>query len=105
MLEFDAGAGAAADAAAAIGCEVAEIAKSLIFRAEPSGRAAPLIASGAKRVDERKVGEILGERIVRADADFVCEKTAFAIGGAPPLGHSAPLLTLVDESLSAFVAI
>ncbi len=96
VLEFDAGAGAAADAAAAIGCAAAEIAKSLIFRAEPSGRAAPAIVSGDKRVDER---------IVRADPDFVREKTGFAIGGAPPLGHPEPLLTPIDESLDAFQTI
>jgi prolyl-tRNA editing enzyme YbaK/EbsC (Cys-tRNA(Pro) deacylase) len=105
VLEFDAGTRTAAEAAAAIGCEVAQIAKSLIFRAEPSGRAVLVIASGAKRVDERKVGEILGEKIVRADADFVREKTGFAIGGVPPLGHAEPLTTLIDESLSAFATI
>ncbi len=105
VLEFDAGTRTAAQAAAAIGCSAAEIAKSLIFRAEPSGRAVLVIASGAKRVDERKVGDLIGEKIVRADADFVREKTGFAIGGVPPLGHAEPLLTLIDESLSAFEAI
>ncbi len=105
VLEFDAGTRTAAEAAAAIGCSVAEIAKSLIFRAEPSGRAVLVIASGTKRVDERKVGDLVGEKIVRADADFVRQKTGFAIGGVPPLGHAEPLLTLIDESLSAFEAI
>lgn len=105
VLEFDAGTRTAADAAAAIGCSAAEIAKSLIFRAEPSGRAVLVIASGVNRVDERKVGEIVGEKIVRADADFVRSKTGFAIGGVPPLGHAEPLLTLIDELLSAFDAI
>src|SRR5208282_5067380 len=95
VLEFDAGTRTAAEAAAAIGCTAAEIAKSLIFRAEPSERAVLVIASGAKRVDERKVGEIVGERIVRADADFVRDKTGFAIGGVPPLGHAEPLTTLI----------
>jgi prolyl-tRNA editing enzyme YbaK/EbsC (Cys-tRNA(Pro) deacylase) len=105
VLEFDAGTRTAADAAAAIGCSVAEIAKSLIFRAEPSGRAVLVIASGTNRVDERKVGAAIGERIVRADADFVREKTGFAIGGVPPLGHAEPLTTLIDESLDAFATI
>jgi len=105
VLEFDAGTRTAAEAAAAIGCTAAEIAKSLIFRAEPSGRAVLVIASGAKRVDERKLGEIVGEKIVRADADFVRDKTGFAIGGVPPIGHAEPLLTLIDESLSAFETI
>jgi prolyl-tRNA editing enzyme YbaK/EbsC (Cys-tRNA(Pro) deacylase) len=105
VLEFDASTRTAADAAAAIGCTVAQIAKSLIFRAEPSGRAVLVIASGVNRVDERKVGELVGERIARADADFVRQKTGFAIGGVPPLGHVEPLLTLIDESLSAFETI
>ena len=102
VLEFEASTRTAADAAAAIGCSVAEIAKSLVFRAEPSARAVLAIASGSSRVDERKLGEILGERIVRADVDFVREKTGFAIGGVPPLGHAEPLLTLIDEALDAF---
>jgi prolyl-tRNA editing enzyme YbaK/EbsC (Cys-tRNA(Pro) deacylase) len=105
VLEFDAGTRTAAHAAAAIGCTVAEIAKSLVFRAAPSGRAVLVIASGVNRVDERKVGDLVGENIVRADADFVRERTGFAIGGVPPVGHAAPLLTLIDESLSAFDAI
>ena len=102
VLEFDAGTRTAADAAAAIGCMVAEIAKSLIFRAEPSGRAVLVIASGAKRVDERKVGALIGETIVRADADFVRSRTGFAIGGVPPLGHAEPLVTLIDGTLRTF---
>ena len=105
VLEFDAGTRTAADAAAAIGCMVAEIAKSLIFRAEPSGRAVLVIASGAKRVDERKVGALIGETIVRADADFVRSRTGFAIGGVPPLGHAEPLVTLIDETLRTFETI
>jgi len=105
VLEFDAGTRTAADAAAAIGCMVAEIAKSLIFRAEPSGRAVLVIASGAKRVDERKVGELVGETIVRADADFVRSRTGIAIGGVPPLGHAEPLVTLIDETLRTFETI
>ena len=75
VLEFDASTRTAADAAAAIGCSVAEIAKSLVFRAEPSGRAVLAIASGVNRVDERKLAALAGECIVRADADFVREKT------------------------------
>ncbi len=105
VLEFDASTGTAAEAAAAIGCAVAQIAKSLIFRAEPSGCAVLVIASDANRVDERKVGKLVGEKIVRADADFVREKTGFAIGGVPPVGHAEPLLTVVDSSLGAFEAI
>jgi prolyl-tRNA editing enzyme YbaK/EbsC (Cys-tRNA(Pro) deacylase) len=102
VLEFDASTRTAADAAAAIGCTVAQIAKSLVFRAEPSGRAILVIASGVNRVDEAKVADLIGETIARADADFVRAKTGFSIGGVPPVGHVEPPLTLIDESLSAF---
>src|ERR1700743_2451121 len=80
VLEFDAGTRTAADAAAAIGCTVAEIAKSLIFRAKASERSVLVVASGVNRVDEKKVTALIGEKIGRADADFVREKTGFAIG-------------------------
>ena len=87
VLEFDASTRTAADAAAAIGCEVAQIAKSLIFRGATSGRAVLIIASGVDRVDEKKAAATIGEPIARADADFVREATGFAIGGVPPVGH------------------
>jgi prolyl-tRNA editing enzyme YbaK/EbsC (Cys-tRNA(Pro) deacylase) len=105
VLEFDASTRTSAEAAAAIGCTVAQIAKSLVFRAEPSGRAVLAIASGVNRVDERKVGAWIGETIARADADFVRQKTGFAIGGVPPLAHAKPLPTLIDEALFAFETI
>ena len=102
VLEFDASTRTAAEAAAAIGCTVAQIAKSLVFRAETSGRAALVVASGVNRVDEAKVGALLGEPIGRADADFVRAKTGFAIGGVPPVGHVEPSPTLIDDALFAF---
>ena len=102
VLEFDASTRTAAEAAAAIGCSVAEIAKSLVFRAEPSGRAVLAIVSGVDRVDERKLGALVGERISRADPDFVREATGFAIGGVPPLGHASALTTFIDVRLDGF---
>jgi prolyl-tRNA editing enzyme YbaK/EbsC (Cys-tRNA(Pro) deacylase) len=102
VLEFDASTRTAAEAAGAIGCAVAEIAKSLIFRAEPSGRAVLAIASGVDRIDEAKLGALIGERIGRADAEFVRAKTGFAIGGVPPLGHAEPLPIVIDDALFAF---
>ena len=102
VLEFDASTRTAADAAAAIGCEVAEIAKSLVFRAANSGRAVLIIASGADRVDEKKAAEAVGERIARADADFVREATGFAIGGVPPVGHKTKPIVLIEEQLMRF---
>ena len=68
---FDAGTRTAADAAAAIGCSVAQIAKSLVFRASPSDRAILVMASGVNRVDEAALAALLGESIAKADAAFV----------------------------------
>lgn len=91
----------AAEAAAAIGCNVAQIAKSLIFRAVESDRPVLVIASGANRVDEAKLSALIGEEIGRADAAFVREKTGFAIGGVPPVGHATEPLVVIDEELLA----
>ena len=102
VLEFDASTRTAADAAAAIGCEVAQIAKSLIFRGGTSGQAVLIIASGVDRVDEKKAAAALGEPIARADADFVRETTGFAIGGVPPVGHKTQPIVLIEESLLQF---
>jgi prolyl-tRNA editing enzyme YbaK/EbsC (Cys-tRNA(Pro) deacylase) len=102
VREFPDSTRTSAEAAAAIGCSVAQIAKSLVFRGAESGNAVLIIASGANRVDPAKAEALLGEAITRADADFVREATGFAIGGVPPLGHDRPLVTLIDEDLLAF---
>ncbi len=102
VMEFDASTRTAADAAAAIGCDVAQIAKSLIFGGGTSGRAVLIIASGVDRVDEKKAAAAIGEPIARADADFVRETTGFAIGGVPPVGHKNPPIVLIEESLLRF---
>jgi prolyl-tRNA editing enzyme YbaK/EbsC (Cys-tRNA(Pro) deacylase) len=105
VLEFDATTRTAADAAAAIGCTVAQIAKSLIFRGAGTNRPVLVVASGANRVDETKVAEAVGEGIARADAEFVRAATGFAIGGVPPVGHDNPPTVLIDRSLMAFAEI
>lgn len=92
----------AAEAAAAIGCSVAEIAKSLVFRGVASGQPLLVIASGTNRVDEKQVAAIAGEPIAKADAEFVRERTGYAIGGIPPVGHADRLTTLIDEDLLTF---
>lgn len=92
----------AADAAAALGCAVAQIAKSLIFRGKSSDRALLVIACGINRVDERKVAGLVNETIGKADAEFVRQRTGFVIGGVPPVGHSEALTTLIDADLLAF---
>ena len=95
---YPAGTRTAADAAAAIGCDVAQIVKSLVFR-KRSGGALLVLASGRNRVDEAKVGALVDEPIDKADAAFVREVTGFAIGGVPPVGHAEPIDTLVDRDL------
>jgi prolyl-tRNA editing enzyme YbaK/EbsC (Cys-tRNA(Pro) deacylase) len=102
VLEFEATTRTAADAAAAIGCTVAQIAKSLIFRGADSNRPVLVVASGVHRVDETKVAQAVGEGIARADAEFVREATGFAIGGVPPVGHVNPPIVVIDEQLMAF---
>jgi len=89
----------AAEAAAAIGCQVGQIAKSLVFRGKQSQRPILVIASGPNRVSEANLGELVGEAVERPDADYVRQRTGFAIGGVPPVGHLETLLTFVDEDL------
>jgi prolyl-tRNA editing enzyme YbaK/EbsC (Cys-tRNA(Pro) deacylase) len=89
----------AADAAAACGCQVGQIIKSLIFRGKESSAAYLILVSGANRVDEDKAEGVIGEAIVRPDADFVREATGFAIGGIPPIGHTRQIRTFFDEDL------
>ncbi len=102
IRELDQTTRTAAEAAAAIGCEVAQIAKSIVFRGAGSGRAVLVIASGGNRVDENAVAALLGEALGKADADFVRRETGFVIGGVPPLGHDRPLVTYIDVDLLAF---
>src|SRR5271166_6929605 len=104
VLEFDASTRTAEEAATAIGCTVAEIAKSLVFRAA-SGRPVLVIASGAHPVDEKRIAAAIGEPVGRADADFVRDATGYAIGGVPPVGHKTPPVVLIDETLMDFEAI
>lgn len=89
----------AEEAAATIGCDVGQIVKSLVFKTKKSGRAILVIASGPTRVDEKIIKAELGEKIGRADAEFVREQTGFSIGGIPPLGHIQRLTTFIDEDL------
>ncbi len=89
----------AQQAADSIGCSVAQIAKSTVFRTVAKQEPVLVIASSANRIDERKVAGLLGEAIEKADAVFVRMASGFAIGGVPPVGHPSPLRTLVDEDL------
>ena len=102
VKEFPVSTRTSAEAAAAIGCAVGQIAKSLVFRGARSGQAVLIVASGANRVDPAKAEALLGEAIGRADAAFVRAATGFAIGGVPPVGHDRPLATLIDRDLLAY---
>ena len=99
ITTFPAGTHTAADAAAAVGCAVAQIAKSIVFRA--GDRPAVIITSGANRVDPARAAAALGVRLGRADADWVRAMTGFAIGGVAPVGHLSPPMLLLDEDLLA----
>jgi prolyl-tRNA editing enzyme YbaK/EbsC (Cys-tRNA(Pro) deacylase) len=90
-----------AEAAAAVGCTVAQIAKSLVFRRKRAGTPLLVIASGANRVDEKKLAAALGEPVARPDADYVRGETGYAIGGIPPVGHDRRIETLIDDDLLA----
>ena len=92
----------AKEAAAAIGCTVGQIAKSLIFCAAETRRGVLVIASGANRVNETRLAELLGESVERANPDFVQDVTGFAIGGVPPLGHRTSLVTFIDQDLMQY---
>ena len=92
----------AKDAAAAVGCAVAQIAKSIVFRTAESGRAVLVIASGVNRVNEQRMAELIGERIEKATPEFVREATGFVIGGVPPVGHATSIETWMDQDLLQF---
>jgi prolyl-tRNA editing enzyme YbaK/EbsC (Cys-tRNA(Pro) deacylase) len=97
VTAFPDGTRTAEDAAAAVGCTVAQIAKSIVFRA--GDRAVVVITSGANRVDTKKVEAVLGHPIKRADAEFVRATTGFAIGGVAPVGHLTPPILVFDRDL------
>lgn len=92
----------AEEAAAACGCSVGQIVKSLVFRGKDSGRPYLLLVSGSNRVNEKAVAEVLGEALVRPDAQYVRDITGYAIGGIPPVGHTTPITTYLDHDLLAY---
>jgi prolyl-tRNA editing enzyme YbaK/EbsC (Cys-tRNA(Pro) deacylase) len=105
IRQFDASTRTAADAAAAIGCTVAQIAKSLVFRTKNSDQAVLVIASGPNRVETAKIAAAIGEEIGKADADFVRDRTGFAIGGVAPIGHIRPCQVFIDQDLQDYAEI
>ncbi len=89
----------APDAARAVGCEVGQIVKSLVFKGKQSRQPVLVVTSGANRVNEKTIGRELAETIKMADPEFVREVTGFAIGGVPPVGHRQALTIFIDEDL------
>ncbi|MEP1587123.1 MAG: YbaK/EbsC family protein [Tateyamaria sp.] len=92
----------AADAAQAIGCEIDQIAKSIIFLGQDSGRAVLFITAGGNRVDPDKAAAVAGEPLGKADAALIRAQTGFAIGGVSPVGHVSPIRAFFDPRLSEF---
>jgi prolyl-tRNA editing enzyme YbaK/EbsC (Cys-tRNA(Pro) deacylase) len=99
VLELPASTRTSQEAAQAIGCQVGQIAKSIIFQALTSHRPVMVIASGSNRVDEKVIEGLIGEAIGKADADFVRQRTGFVIGGVPPVGHTEQIYTFIDQDL------
>lgn len=92
----------AQEAANTIGCTISQIAKSLIFQGKTTKNPILIIASGTNRINEKAIKEYIGEKLGKADADFVLEHTGFAIGGIPPIGHKNPINTFIDEDLMQY---
>ena len=99
VIEMPSSTRSAQEAAQAVGCQVGQIVKSLIFRGKQTQAPYLLLVSGANRVNEKLLSEVLGEKIEKPDADYVREISGFVIGGVAPLGHTHPMTTFIDEDL------
>ena len=99
IVELPGAARTARAAADFLGCDVAQIANSLVFRAQTSGSAVLVMSSGANRVDTERLSAVLGEPVAKADAEFVRTHTGFAIGGVAPVGHTGGVRNFVDRAL------
>lgn len=106
VIELEHTTRSAADAAIAIGCDVSQIVKSLIFKTKLSSKPILILVSGPNRVDEKLIESYVGEKIAKADADFAKEITGFAIGGIPPIGHKQKIdFIFIDKDLLNFDSI
>jgi len=102
LKEFSESTRTANEAAAAIGCQVAQIMKSLLFRTLESKRPILILVSGKNRVNEQSIEALVGEKIVKADPDFAREVTGFTIGGIPPLENQKISIVFIDQDLLDF---
>ena len=92
----------AREAANTMGCDISEIAKSIIFKLKRSGEPLLVVASGINRINEKQIETYLEDKLGKADADFVRERTGYIIGGVPPIGHKQAIKTFIDEDLLNF---
>lgn len=100
VIELSSSTRTANDAASSIGCDVAQIMKSLLFHTAKTNQPVLVLASGANRVNEKIIEQWVGEKIIKADANFTREITGFAIGGVPPIGHKQAITHIfIDEDL------
>jgi prolyl-tRNA editing enzyme YbaK/EbsC (Cys-tRNA(Pro) deacylase) len=100
VKRFPDGTRTAVDAARAVGCELGQIVKSLVFVA--GGRPVVALVSGANRLDERRLGEVAGEPVTKADAETARAATGYSIGGVPPFGHATEVPVFMDRDLLGF---
>jgi len=100
VKEFPEGTRTAAEAARAVGCELGQIVKSLVFIA--GGKPVVALVSGANRLDEQRFAAIAGEPVVKADAETARAATGYAIGGVPPFGHATEVPVFMDRDLLGY---
>src|SRR3989454_12002040 len=97
VKQFPAGTRTAVDAARAVGCDVGQIVKSLVFMA--AGNPVVALVSGANRLDEGRLGAAAGEPVTKADAEIARSATGYAVGGVPPFGHATEVPVFMDRDL------
>ena len=105
IVELPGAARTAKLAAEFLGCELGQIANSLVFRGAETGAPILVMSSGARRVDTERLAAIAGETMLKADAQFVRDATGFAIGGVAPVGHTGAPRTFVERSLAAYAEV
>ena len=103
VREFPQGTRTAVDAARAVGCELGQIVKSLVFSA--AGRPVVVLVSGANRLDERRLEEVAGRPVQKSDAETARAATGYSIGGVPPFGHATDLPVYMDRDLLGYAVV
>jgi prolyl-tRNA editing enzyme YbaK/EbsC (Cys-tRNA(Pro) deacylase) len=102
VVEFEQSTKTSADAAAAVGCTVGQIAKSIMLKTVKAEKPVLVVTSGTNRVDEKKITALLGEKVKSANPDFVLAHSGVAPGGVPPVGHKIQPIVVLDQDLKQF---